>query len=212
MYSREKSHGDHLDLSLGMSVHGTEDDSNKKKLQVAMMHRPDHVGSGLESERTWFGPLPPPQSEVMMREGSPVVGWPPVRAYRKNLSGVRQSAKEAKKSKVVVDASPMTMFVKVNMEGLAVGRKIDLMAHDGYGSLSATIQKLFCSFLSADKKTSIDGADDENGDHVKISGSLELLYEDNEGDKLLVGDVPWEMFVGSVKRLYITYRRKTYHR
>lgn len=88
---------------------------------------------------------------IINREGSPVVGWPPVRAYRKNLSGVRQSAKEAKKSKVVVDASPMTMFVKVNMEGLAVGRKIDLMAHDGYGSLSTTIQKLFCSFLSAGK-------------------------------------------------------------
>ena len=30
-----------------------------------------------------------------------------------------------------------------------------------------------------------------------------FVYEDNEGDRMLVGDVPWEMFVSTVKRLRV---------
>ncbi|GKV01726.1 hypothetical protein SLEP1_g14267 [Rubroshorea leprosula] len=38
-----------------------------------------------------------------------------------------------------------------------------------------------------------------------IDGSAEfvLTYEDKEGDWMLVGDVPWGMFLSSVKRLRI---------
>jgi len=35
------------------------------------------------------------------------------------------------------------------------------------------------------------------------SSEYQLTYEDRDGDWMLVGDVPWEMFVGSVKRLKI---------
>ncbi|QCE07177.1 auxin-responsive protein IAA [Vigna unguiculata] len=31
-----------------------------------------------------------------------------------------------------------------------------------------------------------------------------LTYEDGEGDLIMVGDVPWEMFLSAVKRLKIT--------
>ncbi|CAD6254098.1 unnamed protein product [Miscanthus lutarioriparius] len=30
-----------------------------------------------------------------------------------------------------------------------------------------------------------------------------FLYEDFEGDRMLVGDVPWELFLAYAKRLYI---------
>ncbi|KAM0002719.1 putative transcription factor interactor and regulator AUX-IAA family [Helianthus debilis subsp. tardiflorus] len=38
-----------------------------------------------------------------------------------------------------------------------------------------------------------------------LDGSSEfvLTYEDKEGDWMLVGDVPWRMFLGTVKRLRI---------
>ncbi|XP_021912603.1 auxin-responsive protein IAA18-like, partial [Carica papaya] len=35
------------------------------------------------------------------------------------------------------------------------------------------------------------------------SGEYTLVYEDNEGDRMLVGDVPWHMFVSTVKRLRV---------
>lgn len=40
------------------------------------------------------------------------------------------------------------MFVKVNMEGYVVGRKIDLGAHESYRSLYRALSKLLRNFLS----------------------------------------------------------------
>uniref|UniRef100_A0A1D1XN05 Auxin-responsive protein n=1 Tax=Anthurium amnicola TaxID=1678845 RepID=A0A1D1XN05_9ARAE len=144
---------------------------------------------------------------------SVVVGWPPVRAFRKNLvnplhpnAEVDHEMKDSKKTRssdgdtpTMVDTKP-TMFVKVNMEGYNVGRKIDLMAHSSYESLSSALQKMFRNFLPVNySNITMQKVQDK-----AISSNHVLLYEDNEGDQMLVGDVPWEMFISSVKRLYIT--------
>ncbi|CAN6458418.1 unnamed protein product [Victoria cruziana] len=84
-----------------------------------------------------------------------------------------------------------SLFVKVNMDGFPIGRKIDLRAYDSYESLSQGLQQLFSRFLDVEIKMEKDA-----GEHV-------LVYEDSEGDRLLVEDVPWEAFVNSVKRLWI---------
>ncbi|KAM0946421.1 putative transcription factor interactor and regulator AUX-IAA family [Dioscorea sansibarensis] len=152
-------------------------------------------------------------------QAQPVVGWPPVRTFRRNLAGSSQatkqemeSEKESKKAKSLmemekvanninhVQSNKPTMFVKVNMEGYAVGRKIDLKAHDSYDSLSKSLQKMFQNFLSVNIQ-GIVTKENERVDAVK--NNYILLYEDNEGDRMLVGDVPWEMFITSVKRLHI---------
>lgn len=44
-----------------------------------------------------------------------------------------------------------SMFVKVNMEGYAVGRKVDLKAHDSYESLSLALQKMFNNFFTSER-------------------------------------------------------------
>ncbi|XP_058076628.1 auxin-responsive protein IAA4-like [Magnolia sinica] len=86
-----------------------------------------------------------------------------------------------------------TFFVKVYMEGVPIGRKLDLFAHDGYDGLVRTLRRMFgtailCpNFMQASP----------NQNHV-------LTYEDKEGDWMMVGDVPWEMFLTTVKRLKIT--------
>lgn len=41
-----------------------------------------------------------------------------------------------------------SMFVKVHMEGYAIGRKINVKAHDGYESLSRALKKMFDNFYS----------------------------------------------------------------
>ncbi|WOL14267.1 auxin-responsive protein IAA25-like isoform X1 [Canna indica] len=166
---------------------------------------------------------PPSYSSLPIRAAlssfSLVVGWPPLRAFRKNLGSPNSlmpestntnSSDQAKKPKLMEkeeemdDAEQKTaMFVKVNMEGFAVGRKINLKAHDGYRSLLRAVCKLFHNFLSNNYLNN----SEEGGDEI-VDDDFILLYEDNEGDQMLVGDIPWELFVTSVKKLYIAQNPK----
>lgn len=96
------------------------------------------------------------------------MGWPPVRAFRRNLGFHNQTrpvttseAKvedihvENKESKASESQEGQTKFVKVNMDGCTVGRKIDLKLHDGYNSLSHALQKMFDNFFSGKLRTHI---------------------------------------------------------
>lgn len=80
------------------------------------------------------------------------VGWPPVGAFRRSHLQVSSKTVEEPAGKVKSGgerlAPAATMFVKVNMEGCAVGRKVDLLAHRGYASLSRALQAMFRGFLS----------------------------------------------------------------
>lgn len=96
------------------------------------------------------------------------MGWPPVRAYRINsLNQAKLSITEDfssivdKSENVVVnkdnnscnkegndtmDKGPLktSLFVKVNMDGTAIGRKVDLSAHNCYETLARTLEDMFC--------------------------------------------------------------------
>ncbi|XP_051200629.1 auxin-responsive protein IAA25 [Lolium perenne] len=164
-----------------------------------------------------------PNESHMQREDRPqVVGWPPLCTFRKNLSTTStRSAYSQDLSKVepcseeeedhgntgVSGQERPAMFVKVNLEGYAVGRKIDINAHHSYTSLSGALQSMFHGFLSDGHRRIATREDGEQLERQKGNGGMKnyiLLYEDNEGDRMLVGDVPWELFIASVKRLYIT--------
>ncbi|KAI4319923.1 hypothetical protein MLD38_033461 [Melastoma candidum] len=86
-----------------------------------------------------------------------------------------------------------TFYVKVYMEGIPIGRKLDLLAHDGYHELVTTLDCMF--------NTSIIWSE---MDEAQCEGCHVLTYEDMEGDWLMVGDVPWEIFLSCVRRLKIT--------
>ncbi|PAN33274.1 hypothetical protein PAHAL_6G007400 [Panicum hallii] len=140
---------------------------------------------------------PPPQP----------VGWPPVGAFRKShLAGAKAAEEPSKEKRGSGERPAASMFVKVNLEGCAVGRKVDLQAHRGYASLSRALQGMFHGFLS-DGQWRIAGREDDDDDDEPTKKNRTktyiLLYEDDEGDRMLVGDVPWELFMASVKRLYI---------
>ncbi|XP_016456305.1 auxin-induced protein AUX22 [Nicotiana tabacum] len=107
-----------------------------------------------------------------------VVGWPPVCAYRrKNSFNGRESSSK--------------MYVKVSMDGAPFLRKLDLNTHKGYSELVMALEKLFdCYGIGKALE------DAESSEYVPI-------YEDKDGDWMLVGDVPWEMFTESCKRLRI---------
>ncbi|KFK37458.1 hypothetical protein AALP_AA4G259800 [Arabis alpina] len=90
-----------------------------------------------------------------------------------------------------------SFYVKVNMEGVPIGRKIDLMSLNGYNHLVTTLDFMF--------NASILWAEEEEMCNEK---SHVLTYADKEGDWMMVGDVPWEMFLSSVRRLKIS---RAYH-
>lgn len=109
-----------------------------------------------------------------------VVGWPPVRSYRKNCFQKK------------VEGESTGVFIKVSMDGAPYLRKIDLKPYKGYSDLLKDLQDMF--------KFKV-------GDYCEREGyngsEFVPTYEDKDGDWMLVGDVPWNMFITSCKRLRI---------
>ncbi|KAG6418331.1 hypothetical protein SASPL_120534 [Salvia splendens] len=152
-------------------------------------------------EKKTFTPanLAVPNNSAQKRTAPAVVGWPPIRSFRKNLAG--GSSKPAVEDKIHSKAKEncrKTMFVKINMDGIPIGRKVDLIAYDSYEKLSFAVDELFRGLLAAqgDQGKAMRGLLDGNRGYT-------LVYEDNEGDRMLVGDVPWHMFLSTVKRLRV---------
>ncbi|XP_016455270.1 auxin-responsive protein IAA5 [Nicotiana tabacum] len=132
-----------------------------------------------------------PQRKDGDEEG--VVGWPPVNSLRKKLCHHIRRTGGAMNYVTVENGGggggsggggrrSNSKYVKVKMEGVGIARKIDLSLFQSYGTLTDTLIAMF-------------GKSKENGD------TYELTYQDNEGDWLLAGDVPWRTFVVSVQRL-----------
>ncbi|CAJ1961082.1 unnamed protein product [Sphenostylis stenocarpa] len=140
-----------------------------------------------------------------------VVGWPPVRSFRKNIvNNVQRSTnKEGENggpsSNNNNNGNMGGAFVKVSMDGAPYLRKVDLKVYKSYQELSDALAKMFSSF-TIDKCGSRGMKDFMNETKLidLLNGSDYVpTYEDKDGDWMLVGDVPWEMFVESCKRLRI---------
>ncbi|WOH01493.1 hypothetical protein DCAR_0520877 [Daucus carota subsp. sativus] len=129
--------------------------------------------------------------------------WPPIktllrRALANNSPGSPSSSSSSsscRQLRQTVDntSGDNSLFVKVKMEGIKIGRKIDVLALHGYPHLITTLENMF----------STPNILWEQYCHHKKYYNV-LTYEDQDGDWMMVGDVPWEMFLTTVKRLKIT--------
>ncbi|WOG89316.1 hypothetical protein DCAR_0208554 [Daucus carota subsp. sativus] len=133
-----------------------------------------------------------------------VVGWPPIRSFRKNTIATNLT----KKTEVVEPSSGSgCLYVKVSMDGAPYLRKVDLKTYCNYTELSSALEKMFSCFTIG--KCTSNGLPEREGlsaSRLKdlVHGSEYVLsYEDKDGDWMLVGDVPWDMFTDSCKRLRI---------
>ncbi|XP_052183562.1 auxin-responsive protein IAA26-like isoform X2 [Diospyros lotus] len=199
--------------------------SNPQNLPVMAKESSQPCGSkalDLPAEKKAFSPASAnpavPSSSQKRTAPAPVVGWPPIRSFRRNLAS-SSSSKPINEPQNAVPSKPPTekpaesfqkgLFVKINMDGVPIGRKVDLKAFDSYEKLSSAVDELFRGLLAAQKDSSAggipNGQEGEKGITGLLDGSGEytLVYEDNEGDRMLVGDVPWHMFVSTVKRLRV---------
>lgn len=132
-----------------------------------------------------------------------VVGWPPVKSFRKNtLASTSKNAEE-----VDGKSGPGALFVKVSMDGAPYLRKVDLKTYSAYQELSSALEKMFSCFTIGQY-----GSHETGGREMLTESKLKdllhgseyvLTYEDKDGDWMLVGDVPWELFIETCKRLRI---------
>ncbi|KAL1806387.1 hypothetical protein ACET3Z_029455 [Daucus carota] len=211
-----------LELGLGLSLHTGSCSKNNdtqwggehvKKIKTAK----DSVASQGD-----YSASPPAVSQV--------VGWPPIRSYRMNniinqtkSTNGDQEEKEMDVNDTSKDSSKkinqgrdnndtttkergLVKFVKVNMDGLQIGRKIDLSVHACYETLARTIEEMFFKSSTTMNSIGLAGMKKQTVQPSKLlDGSSEfvLTYEDKEGDWMLVGDVPWGMFLNTAKRLRI---------
>jgi auxin-responsive protein IAA len=139
-----------------------------------------------------------------------VVGWPPVRSYRKNAIAQKISKEEMSGSSSSTDGKKSSLssgaaFVKVSIDGAPYLRKVDLRVYNSYDQLSDALTKMFSSFTTGNHGVQgmIDFMNESKLMDVLNSSEYVPTYEDKDGDWMLVGDVPWEMFVDSCKRLRI---------
>ncbi|KAG6684773.1 hypothetical protein I3842_12G079300 [Carya illinoinensis] len=75
---------------------------------------------------------------------------------------------------------------KVQMQGVAVGRAVDLTMLEGYDQLIDELENMF----------NIKG-------QLQPRDKWEIVYTDDEGDMMLVGDDPWQEFCNMVRRIFI---------
>ncbi|XP_019082819.1 PREDICTED: auxin-responsive protein IAA15-like isoform X1 [Camelina sativa] len=115
----------------------------------------------------------------MITNNDQLVGWPPVATARKTVT-----------------MTVKRKYVKVAVDGAAYLRKIDLEMYDCYGQLFTALENMFQGIITICKVTT----------ELERKGEFVATYEDKDGDWMLVGDVPWMMFVESCKRVRLMKR------
>lgn len=85
---------------------------------------------------------------IYRNDGEGLVGWPPVKTWRKKVrhqipnSGAENNRLPAVENGIGGRASRST-YVKVKMEGAAIARKIDLSVHHSFEGLTNTLMRMF---------------------------------------------------------------------
>lgn len=132
-----------------------------------------------------------------------VVGWPPIRSFRKNTLAANPKTTDESEGK----AGSTVLYVKVSMDGAPYLRKVDLKLYNCYLELSTALEKMFSCFTigqcGSHGVPGRDGLSESKLMDLLHGSEYVLTYEDKDGDWMLCGDVPWEMFIDSCKRLRI---------
>lgn len=80
--------------------------------------------------------------DILFHYRAQVVGWPPIRSYRKNTLATSSKNNDEVDGK----PGPGTLFVKVSMDGAPYLRKVDLRMYSTYQELSSALEKMFSCF------------------------------------------------------------------
>ncbi len=190
--ARKRGFSETVDLKLNLSS------KSKERCETD----PNEKVKSLQKEKIHL--LPSTNDSAKPPAKAQVVGWPPVRSFRKNMLAVQKSSPEESE---MLSGNGGASFVKVSMDGAPYLRKVDLKNYSKYQELSSALEKMFSCFTIG-QYGSHGALGREMLSESKLKDLLHgseyvLTYEDKDGDWMLVGDVPWEMFIDSCKRLKI---------
>ncbi|KAL3517637.1 hypothetical protein ACH5RR_020226 [Cinchona calisaya] len=135
-----------------------------------------------------------------------VVGWPPVRYFRQNIVAVQKSSLNVDHEESTDHQKVSAVgLVKVSIDGAPYLRKVNLKMYNTYRHLSDALGNMFHSFTigKCESQGMMDLMNESKLIDLLNNSDYVSTYEDKDGDWMLVGDVPWEMFVESCKRLRI---------
>ncbi|KAK4849009.1 hypothetical protein QYF36_019721 [Acer negundo] len=189
---RKRGFSETVDLKLNLSSKDCSSESDPNYQKLNNLHKEKNL-------------LPCATDPAKPPSKAQVVGWPPVRSFRKNMLAVQKSSRQ-EESGNNNNSNTSAAFVKVSMDGAPYLRKVDLKMYNTYQDLYDALGKMFSSFTIGNCCGSQGMKDFMNESKLMdlLSGSDYVpTYEDKDGDWMLVGDVPWGMFVQSCKRLRI---------
>ncbi|XP_028784969.1 auxin-responsive protein IAA14 [Neltuma alba] len=185
-----------VDLKLNLAADDSKDAAGEEEEDLTNQNHKNIASSNKNPTK------PPAKAQV--------VGWPPVRSYRKNVMAQKVSSEDGNtEEKTAAPPALATVggsLVKVCMDGAPYLRKVDLKMYKSYQQLSDALAKMFSSFTMGKYEGAqgmIDFMNESKLMDLLNSSEYVPTYEDKDGDWMLVGDVPWEMFVDSCKRLRI---------
>ncbi|PIA33420.1 hypothetical protein AQUCO_04100091v1 [Aquilegia coerulea] len=122
------------------------------------------------------------------------MGWPQLKSYMKNSDTVvhplmiPQGCDDETEG---VQSSERWVYVKVNMDGVVVGRKVCILDQAGYSSLALQLEEMFGKHTMSGLQL------------FKTESEFSLFYRDQNENWRIVGDIPWKAFINCVKRLRI---------
>ncbi|KAL5726564.1 Iaa32p [Ranunculus cassubicifolius] len=115
--------------------------------------------------------------------------WPQLKSCTKNSEVSPPLCTEETEG---VDSSERWVYVKVNMDGVIIGRKICILDHASYSSLAHELEDMFGRHSMFGLRL------------FEMESEFSLVYKDKNENWKTVGDIPWKNFLENVKRLRIT--------
>lgn len=82
--------------------------------------------------------------------------------------------------------------IKVHKQGIAVGRSVDVTKFNGYTELISELDQIF----------------EFNGELISLNKDWLIVFTDDEGDMMLVGDDPWPEFCSMVRKIFVYTREE----
>lgn len=121
---------------------------------------------------------------------------PSIMAKMDMPAAITDEEKSSQKSSKETHSRPQTnstrSCTKVHKQGSALGRAVDLTKFEGYTELIRELEQMF----------------NIEGELEDPSKGWQVVYTDNEGDMMLVGDDPWQEFCSIVRKIYIYTREE----
>ncbi|KAG0470268.1 hypothetical protein HPP92_016441 [Vanilla planifolia] len=112
----------------------------------------------------------PQYSSHITKKDLPSSDWPPLKTLLRTVVTKKHTCR-----------TPKTFFIKVYMEEIPIGRKVDLYAVDGYIALTHKLCSMFRALIVSSDLV-----------RITLEKRYLLTYKDNKGDWMMVGVVPWE--------------------